>query len=379
MLGGVGDLQDAHLLVPQIRRVKDPAKLLADLLDRDGVVGVDEHRAEQIGRDTRPVLKRTFQEVRGRHHEPSQIPDPHDDEGAADLLDPPPPSLHDHDVIQPDRLGQCDLHARDEVAEQRPRRHPRHETCDARRRRQGGAQGPNARKRHQHGGERHRADDGHGEPAKHQCPGADLSRRKIVPLINPVPGDDDVAQDIKNLRNEPADGPNQRDGHGVTNRIEQERRERQQRQNHEEHRNDEQDSDRPALAANKRFGGRPLSLSGGIPGRGKDHVVAHQGERDRPDDEDDRLQPALPVLCKRRDHSPVPDCRAGPVAVPSASADTYSFAAASGNRNRAVPDLMTALGTGPTAHTSRMACRPRPNRAHSLITQGSGSSRHCRR
>jgi serine/threonine protein kinase len=111
-LGHVGHHDLGHAAVPALVVLDEALQLLAQRLDRHRVVDVQEDRAEQIGRDARPVLERRLDEVGDRHHEPPLVPDAHHDVGQRDLLDAPPLALDDDHVVEADRLGDRDLDAR---------------------------------------------------------------------------------------------------------------------------------------------------------------------------------------------------------------------------------------------------------------------------
>jgi hypothetical protein len=58
-----------------------------------------------------------LEEVADWQHQPPVVPDLHHHVGERDLLDPPPLVFHHHHVVQPDRLGDGDLEAGNQVAQ----------------------------------------------------------------------------------------------------------------------------------------------------------------------------------------------------------------------------------------------------------------------
>ena len=53
-----------------------------------------------------PVLKRLFGEIRERHHQPPQVPNPDHDRSGRNLLDPTPLTLHHDGIVNPNRLAE---------------------------------------------------------------------------------------------------------------------------------------------------------------------------------------------------------------------------------------------------------------------------------
>ncbi len=70
--------------------------------------------------ETRPVGEGILEQMRQRHHLTPPVPQPHHDIGGVDLLDPAPLIVDHHRIIDSERLGQCQLHARDQIFQHRP-------------------------------------------------------------------------------------------------------------------------------------------------------------------------------------------------------------------------------------------------------------------
>ncbi len=95
--------------------VDDGVELLAEGVDGDGVVDVEEGGAHDVGGLAGPVLEGVFDEVGERDDEAAEVPDLDDDVGGVDLFDASPLALDDDDVVDADGLGDGDLEAGEEV------------------------------------------------------------------------------------------------------------------------------------------------------------------------------------------------------------------------------------------------------------------------
>ena len=107
--GEIRDLEAAYFAIPLRRRMNDGFELLAQCIDGNGVVDVEESGAEDVGGRARPVRKGILDEVTERDNEAAKVPDFDDNVGGCDLFDTAPFSFNNDDVIDPDRLGDCDL------------------------------------------------------------------------------------------------------------------------------------------------------------------------------------------------------------------------------------------------------------------------------
>ncbi len=190
VLAGFGHLGYADLAVPQCLAFADPLQFSADRRDRRGVIQPQEGSAEQVRTAPCPVLERVLDEPRQGHHHPPRIPDPHHHVAAVDLLHPAPLTFHDHHIVQPDRLGQGDLQAGDQVAEHRLGRDTGDQADDAGRGQQRGADLAHHREGQQDQRDADQDDRAHQHAAQHPGLGLDATRFEIVGHLHRV-----VAQD----------------------------------------------------------------------------------------------------------------------------------------------------------------------------------------
>jgi len=120
--GVFGDVGDDDLLdaaVPARVVFDGGVEMFAEAVDVDGVVGVDEDGAEELGRGACPVLEGFVDDLRERDDESSFVPDTDDDVGGGEFFDASPFAVDDDDVVDADGLGECDLEAGDERREGR--------------------------------------------------------------------------------------------------------------------------------------------------------------------------------------------------------------------------------------------------------------------
>src|ERR1700733_13340449 len=92
-------------------------ELLAQILHRNGVVDIKESRAHDVRRLPSPVLDRVFDDIVQGDDQPAEIPDSNDHIGRIDFLDPAPLALDDNDIVNANRLGDCDLQAREKIGD----------------------------------------------------------------------------------------------------------------------------------------------------------------------------------------------------------------------------------------------------------------------
>jgi len=115
VLGEIRDLEAAHFAIPLWRPVNDGFELLAQFSDGNGVVNIEESGAENVGGRTSPVRKGVLDEVTERDNEAAKVPDFDDNVGRCDLFDAAPFSFDNNNVVDPDRLSDCDLKTGEKV------------------------------------------------------------------------------------------------------------------------------------------------------------------------------------------------------------------------------------------------------------------------
>ncbi len=93
--------------------------LVANTVDRRGVIKVKQHAADVSPRLPRPVIERVLNEIIERHDKPPEIPKPNHDIGGGDFLDPPIFILNRDGVFEPDWLRHRQLNSGDEIAQDR--------------------------------------------------------------------------------------------------------------------------------------------------------------------------------------------------------------------------------------------------------------------
>src|SRR4029077_5747592 len=102
-------------LVPRRMRLDLSIKLLPQLIDRQMIVEVQIYRPQNVLRSTRPVFKRLFQKIIDRHDQAPLIPLLNHNIRQGYFLDLPELSFDHDNVIEKDRLSQCQLKPSEQV------------------------------------------------------------------------------------------------------------------------------------------------------------------------------------------------------------------------------------------------------------------------
>src|SRR5207253_10652303 len=96
---GVGKLQSAHLSIPLRIVFDEPLQFLAQFANGRLIIEVQNNRAEKIGRNATPVLKRFFNKIGDRQNHPAQVPRSYRHVRESDFFDLAKLAFDDHDVI----------------------------------------------------------------------------------------------------------------------------------------------------------------------------------------------------------------------------------------------------------------------------------------
>jgi hypothetical protein len=95
----IGHLQSADFPIPFRVVLNEPLQFFAQFANGRLIIEVQNDRAEQIGRNATPVLKRFFDKVGDRQNHPAQIPRPHSYVRESDFFDLAKLAFDHHDVI----------------------------------------------------------------------------------------------------------------------------------------------------------------------------------------------------------------------------------------------------------------------------------------
>ncbi|MBD3854060.1 MAG: hypothetical protein IFJ96_04705, partial [Acidobacteria bacterium] len=167
------------------------------------LVGVEKDRSQDLGRPASPVLEGLLDESRERNDQATLVPDAHHDIGGGDLLDAAPLPLHDHHVVDPNRLGQGELQAGDHVFEQRARGEADDEADHSRRGQQARAQLAHAREGHERQPHTEQDDEHRCGSLEHQDLRMDPTGREVVALLHVVPAADEGTHGSHGANHEP--------------------------------------------------------------------------------------------------------------------------------------------------------------------------------
>ena len=211
----VGDDHAAADAVPQVGLGEHAIELRAHPVDVDPPVEVEVDRAEQGLAELGPVLERGRGEVGARQHEGALIPHLEHDVAEGDLADLAPLALHDDDVAHADGLAEGELHAGEQVAEDRLRRKTGDDRGDAGRRENARSHRTHFVEGHENGAQREDHDHRDDEPADDLQLRARLPRREAVALGELVALGAAVDEEEEDLRQQPGGGGDQRDGERV--------------------------------------------------------------------------------------------------------------------------------------------------------------------
>ena len=176
---------------------------------RHAEVDVQKHRTQQLGAGAGPVLERVLDEPLQGNDQPPVVPDLQHDVGAGDLLHAAPFALDDQHVVDTDRLGQGDLQAGDEVAENRLGRQTGDDADDTRRRQQAGPDLLGAGEGHQHHGRARKYHHQHGAARQHPGLGVDAAGLQVVVHIGRVLRNDAGGHAADGADDQPGDGGDQ--------------------------------------------------------------------------------------------------------------------------------------------------------------------------
>jgi hypothetical protein len=157
-----------------------------------------------------PVLKRLFDEVAERHHHAPQIPQPDYDIIERDLFDIAPFVLDDDGVVDADRLRHRELHAGEQIGEQRPRRKAEDQAGDAGRSKERNAVLAHRVERHQREAERQQHDHRVERPQHHAHLRDVLARQEIVFNVNAELQQVKAGCDVQHGQRNPSDPADRR-------------------------------------------------------------------------------------------------------------------------------------------------------------------------
>ena len=173
-------------------------------IDGGGVIEIEQYRADIGRRLPGPIVERLLDEKIERHDQAAQIPKPDHHIGRGDLLDHRT-RLHRHGVFKPDRLGNGELNAGDEIAQNRLRGKTEDHTGSARRGEQADAVLAYRVKGHQREAERQKDDHGV-EHAHHDAYLRDvLARQEIVFNVDAEIEQIKIGGDLQNRQCDPAE------------------------------------------------------------------------------------------------------------------------------------------------------------------------------
>ena len=189
-LAGFGHLGHADPAIPQRFAPADALQFSTDRRNRGTIIQPQEGCAEQVSATPRPVLEGVLDEPGQRHHHPPLVPDAYHHVAAADLLDASPLALDDHHIVQPDRLGHCNLQASDQVAEHWLCGDTGHQADEARRGQQRGADLLHHGEGQQHQRSAQHDDAAHQHAAEHPRLGLDAARFQIIGDIDGMAAQD---------------------------------------------------------------------------------------------------------------------------------------------------------------------------------------------
>jgi hypothetical protein len=213
-IGGVGDLKNADLAIPKGRLLEDTLEFSAERVDGDGIIGIEKDAAEDIGGDSRPILEGPFDEVIDGEDEAAQIPDPDNDVGEGDFLDPAPFVFDDDDVIDANGLGEGDLEAGEEIGDGSLGGEADDDADDAGGGEDAGAELPDLIEEHEDGGEREDGDDEEKGFFKDEDLGMNLARAEIVSDGDVIAADDELLAEVNDLDKDPGDGTDDEEAAG---------------------------------------------------------------------------------------------------------------------------------------------------------------------
>ncbi|MCY1297311.1 hypothetical protein D9M70_467470 [compost metagenome] len=186
----------------------DALQLLAQRCQRHAVVHVEEHRAQQLRAAAGPVLERLLNEILQRNDQAPIIPDTQHHVSAGDLLHAAPLALDDQHIVQPDRLGQRQLQAGNQVAEHRLGGKAGDQADHARRGQQAGADLPRTGEGHQHHRRANHDHQRHGDARQHPRLRMDAPRAHVVRHIDGVPFQHTLRKAGDDARRQPRRGDN---------------------------------------------------------------------------------------------------------------------------------------------------------------------------
>jgi hypothetical protein len=205
-IGGVGDLKHADLAIPKWRLMEDSLEFGAERVDGDGIIRMKKDAAEDIGGDAGPILEGPFDEVIDGEDEAAEVPDPDDDVGEGDFLDPAPFVFDDDDVIDSNGLGEGDLKAGEEIGDGSLGGKANDDADDAGGGEDAGAELADLIEEHEDGSERENDDDEEEGFFENEDLGMNLACAEIVSDGDVVTADDELLAEVDDLEKDPGDG-----------------------------------------------------------------------------------------------------------------------------------------------------------------------------
>ncbi len=179
------------------------------------MIDPQQHRADLLGAFIGPVLERLLDKIGQRHDHPPQIPDADHDIGAGDRFDPTRFAL-DHDLIlDPERLGDRDLDAGEQIAQHRARRETQNQAGGTGRGEQADPVLPDRVEGHQRGGDRDEGQQGFRDPLQDPHLGDVLAGEQVVFDIGAETAQIDRYRNVDRDRRRPADVQDERQQQGT--------------------------------------------------------------------------------------------------------------------------------------------------------------------
>lgn len=231
--------------------------------------------AQELGGLVGPVFDGLLDEVRQGEDEPAQIPDPYYHIGDADLFNPPPLVVDDHDIVDPDRLGEGDLDACNHVGQKGTGGQTDHDTRQPRGGQETFSDGPDPGDGHQRGGRRYE-DDQHGqEPFDQEDACFDLPAFQVVLGVGRVPGQELLPEEMCQCDHCPGHCEDSQEEHDAGQDFFEDARERDGRVEDQEDDLHRQEKRGPPDSVQRR---------GGVRQGGLFHPSSQDGENDGMDD-----------------------------------------------------------------------------------------------
>ncbi len=216
--GDVGDLEADGFFVPEVGGFDDAGEFGAEGLDVGGAIDVEEGGAEEVGGATGPVLEGFFHEVGHGDDEAAEVPDADDDVAEGDFLDVAPLAFDDDGVFEADGLGDGELEAGEEGADDFLGSEAEDDADDTGGGEEGGPELSDAIESHEDATEGDEDEDGDDDAFEDFDLGVDGAGVDVVGGGEDVVGEEDIATDAEEADEKPGDGDDEGDGGDMVER-----------------------------------------------------------------------------------------------------------------------------------------------------------------